>query len=524
MSWNIGAERIFGYTAAEMVGKPISILATPALPEEMSGIMARVRDGQSVAQYETRRRRKDGEIIDVALTVSPVRDASGKIVGASKIARDITSHKLAEKEHALLLERERAAHRTAELLNQVGSRLTAQLDTQKLLQEVTDAATVLIGAEFGAFFNNAVNEKGESYMLYTLSGVSREAFARFPMPRNTALFGPTFRGEGIVRITDVKKDSRYGQNAPHHGMPEGHLPVRSYLAAPVIARSGEVLGGLFFGHGETGRFTENHEAVVAGIAAQAAIALDNARLFEQTRWTQAELTRSNEELRRANRDLEIFAYSASHDLQEPLRNITITAQLLERSWVAGVHANDAILLGNILSASRRMTELISDLLAYTEATKCEEGAPPTVNAEEVVANVIESLRMPIEEAQVRVTTGALPPSAIHASRLAQLFQNLISNAIKYRTQEDPFVHVAGAERDGWCVYSVSDNGIGIEPQYAEQIFGLFKRLHARDQYPGSGIGLGICQRLVEQYGGRVWLEQSTPGEGSTFCFSIPSRS
>jgi light-regulated signal transduction histidine kinase (bacteriophytochrome) len=113
--------------------------------------------------------------------------------------------------------------------------------------------------------------------------------------------------------------------------------------------------------------------------------------------------------------------------------------------------------------------------------------------------------------------------AIHEGRLAQLFQNLISNAIKYRSKEVPRVHVGADERDGWCVFSVADNGIGIEAQYAEQIFGLFKRLHGRDRYPGSGIGLAICQRVVEQYGGRIWLEQSTPGGGSTFCFALPSR-
>ncbi|HVV44646.1 MAG TPA: ATP-binding protein, partial [Bryobacteraceae bacterium] len=522
-SWNVGAQRIFGYTAEEAGGKPISILAVPGRPDEMPQIFSRIRQGLVVEPYETARRRRDGQIIDVSITISPVFDAAGQIAGASKIARDITDRKQAERERALLLEREREARRTAELLNQVGPRLAAQLDLQKLIQEVTDIATVLVEADFGAFFHNTRDDKGESHLLYTLSGASREAFAGFPAPRDTAIFGPTFRGECIIRCDDVTRDPRYGRTPPYHGMPEGHLPVRSYLAAPVTSRSGEVLGGLFFGHEAAGRFTANHEAVIAGIAAQTAIAMDNARLFEQARWARAELTRSNEELRRANRDLEVFAYSASHDLQEPLRNITITAQLLERSWAAGAHSEDKLFLNNILSASRRMSALIRDLLAYTSATRREEGPPPVVDTGRVLAEVLENLRAPIEEAGVRVSSGNLPPAAIHEGRLSQIFQNLIGNAVKYRNQEDPFVHVAGIERDGWCVFSVVDNGIGIEPQYAEQIFGLFKRLHARDQYPGSGIGLGICQRLVEQYGGRIWLERSAPGKGSTFCFSLPSH-
>ena len=306
-------------------------------------------------------------------------------------------------------------------------------------------------------------------------------------------------------------------------MPKEHLPVRSYLAAPVKARSGEILGGLFFGHSVPAKFTEAHEAIITGIAAQAAIAMDNARLFEQAQWAQAELKRSNEELRRANQDLEVFAYSASHDLQEPLRTISLSAQIIERNFGQRLEGEDSTLLGNILAASDRMGALIEDLLAYTRATKYEEGPAPNVDSAAVLAKVLESMWGTIQETGATVTAAELPMVVIHENRLAQLFQNLIGNAIKYRSKEVPCVQVGADERDGWCVFSVVDNGIGIEAQYAERIFGLFKRLHGRDQYPGSGIGLAICQRVVEQYGGRIWLEQSRPGGGSTFCFSLPSR-
>jgi PAS domain S-box-containing protein len=521
-SWNNGAERIFGYTADEIIGKPVATLTAPDRLDEMPDILSKIRQGRRVDHYETRRRRKDGQIIDVSLTVSPVRDAAGQIVGASKIARNITDRKRAEQEHAVLLSREQEARRTAELLNQVALRLAVQLDVHKLVQEVTDIATALVGAEIGSFFHNVINEKGESYMLYTGSGAAREAFAGFTMPSNTAFFGPTFRGEGVVRCDDVTQDPVYGKNSPCYGMPKGHLPVHSYLAAPVRARSGEILGALFFGHSEPGKFTETHEAMIAGIAAQAAIAMDNAHLFEQAQWVQEELRRSNQELRRANQDLEVFSYSASHDLQEPLRTIAISAQLIERNWGHRLQGQDAEFLGNILAASKRMSALTEDLLAYTRATKYEEGPAPNVDSTDVLTNVLKSLRGTIEEAGAMIIAGALPVVAIHEVRLAQLFQNLISNAIKYRGKEVPRVHITADQQDGWCVFSVVDNGIGVEKQYAEQIFGLFKRLHGRDQYPGSGIGLAICQRVVEQYGGRIWLEQSTPGGGSTFCFALPS--
>ncbi len=189
--------------------------------------------------------------------------------------------KRVEEERTRLLASARASQEETETINQLGRLLSAELDLQKLVQAVTDTATHLTNAHFGSFFYNLIDERGASYTLYTLSGVPREAFAHFPMPRATDIFSPTFRGEGVVRLDDVRKDPRFGQNSPYYGMPEGHLPVVSYLAVPVISRSGEVLGGLFFGHPDAGVFTEPHERIVVGLAAQTAIAMDNARLLVQ---------------------------------------------------------------------------------------------------------------------------------------------------------------------------------------------------------------------------------------------------
>ncbi|HEX8522307.1 MAG TPA: response regulator [Tepidisphaeraceae bacterium] len=180
-------------------------------------------------------------------------------------------------------EKLREEMRITETMYRLAARLVEERDLAKLVQIVTDEATSLVGAEFGAFFYNQVDEKGESYTLYTLSGVPREAFAKFPMPRNTEIFGPTFRGEAPVRLDDVTADPRYAKNAPYKGMPEGHLPVRSYLAVSVVSRAGEVLGGLFFGHHDVGKFAQRDERIASGIAAQAAVAIDNARLYQALR-------------------------------------------------------------------------------------------------------------------------------------------------------------------------------------------------------------------------------------------------
>jgi PAS domain S-box-containing protein len=188
------------------------------------------------------------------------------------------------------------AYEETQQLNEMALGLSAELDLQKLVQQVTNAGTELTAAKYGAFFYNMQDDRGESYVLFTLSGAPREAFEKFGLPRNTAMFGPTFRGEGVIRLPDVLLDPRYGQNAPHRGQPEGHLLVRSYLAVPVKSRAGQVIGGLFFGHPETGVFTERSERLALGVAAQAAVAIDNAQLYRRA-------TQEIEERMRAEGDL-----------------------------------------------------------------------------------------------------------------------------------------------------------------------------------------------------------------------------
>ena len=205
----------------------------------------------------------------------------------------ITIQDITERKNAM--EALRESDEEQRILHRVGATLASELDLKKLVQTVTDACRELSQAEFGAFFYNDFDEAGEKYLLYTLSGVPEEAFRNFPMPRNTDEFAPTFRRDGTVRVADIRQDARYGKNPPHHGIPAGHLPVHSYLAVPVVSRSGEVIGGLFFGHSRVGVFTERAERLVEGIAKQAAIAIDNARLFETS---QKQRTRTEESEKR----------------------------------------------------------------------------------------------------------------------------------------------------------------------------------------------------------------------------------
>jgi PAS domain S-box-containing protein len=472
-SWNDGAEKIFGYTAAEAIGQDVSLLAPPERADEAKNLFAKFKEDRSARQYETVRVRKDGRLVDVAFTLSPIAGADGEMLGISAVARDISGRKRdenallerarlaalgadvgaaliqnetlsqmlqrcaetlvkhldvafariwtleegadvlvlqasagmythldgahsrvrvgefkigliaeerkphltndvaddprvsdkewAEREEmiafagyplivedrlvgvmatfarrpltdtvlesmasvangiALGIERKRAEQglreqsEIIETVNRVGQTLAGELDLQKLVQAVTDAATEISNAHFGSFFYNLIDDRGESYMLYTLSGVPRSAFAHFPMPRNTDIFAPTFKGEGTVLIPDVKRDPRYGKNSPYYGMPEGHLPVTSYLAVPVVSRSGEVYGGLFFGHPEEGVFTERAARIIEGLAAQAAVAMDNARLFDAVQRERIKAQASEEHYRFLAESIPQIVWTAQPD-------------------------------------------------------------------------------------------------------------------------------------------------------------------------------------------------------------------
>lgn len=523
-SWNDGAQRLFGYAEEEAVGRPILMLIPQEHSHEEDMILSRLRRGERIDHYETVRQTKEGRRIEVSLSVSPIRDENGVIVGASKIARDVTERRAAER--AL-----REESRALELLNQTGMTLASELDLQALLQTITDASTQLTGAQFGAFFHNNTGERGDAYLLYTLSGAPRSAFERFGHPRATALFGPTFRGAGPIRVDDVLQDPRYGLSEPHFGMPPGHLPVRSYLAIPVISRSGEVIGGLFFGHSDPGIFTERAERIVVGIAAQAAVAIDNARLYEAARnaSTEREHLLASERAARtqAERMSELkdeFLATLSHELRTPLNAILGWAQVLRHSDKGKqdfMHGLDAIDRN-----ARAQTQLIEDLLDMSRITSGKvrlDIQPATPLA--FIQAAVDAVRPAADAKGIRLELMLDPlagPVSGDPSRLQQVIWNLLSNAVKF-TPRGGKVQVVLERVNSHLEISVADTGSGISPEFLPHVFERFRQADASTtrSHGGLGLGLSIAKHLVELHGGNIRAESPGAGLGATFTVVLP---
>ena len=243
--------------------------------------------------------------------------------------------------------------------------------------------------------------------------------------------------------------------------------------------------------------------------------------LQEIQVVEARLEQRTQELERSNNDLVQFAYVASHDLRAPVRAIKSFSQILEKDYSEKLDAEANECLGFIVNGAGRLETLINDLLAYSRVDTQGKAFVP-VDTSEVLDQVVGDLRLDIEESQAEITRDALPVVVADASQMTQLFQNLISNAIKFQGQEPPKVHVAARKEDDGWTFSVKDNGIGIEAQHTERIFAMFQRLHTQDEYPGTGMGSAICKKIVERHGGDIWV-QSKVGMGSTFYFSIPNQ-
>jgi PAS domain S-box-containing protein len=498
---------------------------------------------------ELRFRRHDGEYRDVVTNARPRIGPRGEFVGMIGVNVDVT---VARQTEAAI----RAESRKLQVLNRSGAAIAAELDIEKVVQIVTDACTELVTAEFGAFFYNVVNEKGESYMLYALSGVPREAFSKFPMPRNTKIFGATFDGEGVVRSDDITQDPRYGKNDPHYGMPKGHLPVCSYLAVPVVSRNGKVLGGLFFGHSKPARFGKEHEELLVGIAGQAATAIDNASLYqaaerEITERRRAEMAlqtlnatledrvaeevqeraRAEEQLRQVQKMEAVGQLTGgiAHDFNNMLAVIIGGLNLLQRKLAKGETDVERFVEGAI-DGAHRAADLTKRLLAFSRQQPL---APEPVNPNKMVSNMTELVARTLGETITveTVLSAGLWQVRVDAAQLESAVLNLCVNArdamptggkLTIETSnafvDDAFAREFAINPGQYVLIAVADSGTGMTQEVMGRAFDPFYT--TKETGKGTGLGLSQVYGFVRQSGGHVKI-YSELDVGTTVKIYLP---
>jgi PAS domain S-box-containing protein len=428
------------------------------------------------------------------------------------------------------------------VINATAAAVAAELDVERIVQTITDVGVELSEAQFGAFFYNVIDQRGDSYMLYTLSGAPRSAFENFPMPRNTAVFEPTFRGAGVVRSDDIMNDPRYGKNAPNKGMPTGHLPVRSYLAVPVTSRSGEVLGGLFFGHSEKAVFGAEHEAALLGLAGHAATAIDNSHLVKALQTLNstleqrvaeeiAERAKAEEHLRQAQKMEAVGQLTGgiAHDFNNMLAVIIGGLNLVQRKLRKGDTDIHGFVEGAIEGA-HRAAELTKRLLAFSRQQPL---APKRMNPNRLVTGMRELLGRTLGE-PTRIETVLAPELwdvEVDAGQLENALLNLCLNArdampaggtLTIETSnadlDERYAKQNGIPSGQYVLLAVADTGIGMAADVMARAFDPFFTTKAVGK--GTGLGLSQVYGFVRQSGGSVKIA-SQPGAGTTLKIYLP---
>lgn len=601
-TWNLGAERIKGYTAAEIIGRNFSCFYTQEdIDQGMPQETLRMASEQGKAEVQQSRVRKDGTRFVANLVITALRDQSGKLIGFSEISRDMTERVMSEAKYRRLLE---AAPDAMVVVNQDGKIVLLNVQAEKQFGYRRDEllgqhVTTIIPEGFAErLLADALRPAAEALEQKIGTGIElvgrRKAGDEFPIE---IMLSPHESEEGIL-VTAAIRDITVRRDAEKHLVQmtqdlslkhrllnsvvegttdpiyirdlEGHFVLANSACAKLFHRSENDMVGIRLcdvmpdskyrviadsdaeiiriGSTRTVEEIAEHDGVdriflttkgpyrdadnrtigTIGIARDITELrrLDAARLEALThdirvrKAAEAHLANTVAELKRSNDELEHFAYIASHDLQEPLRMVASYTQLLAERYTGRLDADADDFIAFAVDGARRMQQLIMDLLAYSRAG-ANVGESRRISSEQALQVALVNLQAAIVESGARVTHDALPHITMDDQQLTQIFQNLVGNAIKYRGIEPPRVHISCVTSDSkeWT-FSVRDNGLGIEPQYFEKIFVLFQRLHRREEFEGTGIGLSICKKLLDRIGGRVWVKSQLQ-VGSTFSFSVP---
>lgn len=499
-SWNEGAERLFGFTAEEIIGQPITRIIPENRLHEEADIIARLRRGERLEHFETRRRRKDGREVDISVTISPIYNKNGRIVGASKIARDISGFVEVRNKAKELVEQLVDRSRRLEGLSKASQSINAVLDQKTIMRKLIEAGRFLTQADFGTsgllqdgrmIFDEYHFDTGTIDHHVEFSVDDEIGIVSWVMRNRRPYIGPD--GDPLLR-PDLKQ--RFG--------------ITSTVCVPIIDRSGALLACFEMHNKRGGPFTDDDVTVLQGIAAAAAIALENARLLDQ--------------VREADRRKDEFLATLAHELRNPLAPIRNALNILEMQVGPKDQQKARMIIERQLG---QMVRLVDDLLDVSRITRDKlELRRAVISLKEVIASATEIAR-PTIEAAGHILSIDLPFDPIwingDMTRLAQIFSNLMNNAAKY-TPDKGRIAVAVARKDDQVEISVSDNGIGIEKPMLSQVFDMFVQtdMSLEKAQGGLGIGLTLVKRLVTLHGGTVRAESEGPGQGSRFVVTLPA--
>ena len=626
LSWNNGAKKMYLYSSEEIIGKNIFKLILQDNIDELHDILKKINEGKFIHNFETVRQKKNEEKIDVSVTISPIKDSEGAIIGASTIEKDITQQKIAERK--LKEARDHLEELVEERTSEIGEAYKSLRENELKIKEQANLLDISYDAIFVrdmddkiTFWNNGAEKTYGWRKKEALGKITHTLLqTKFPEHLNNVKETVLKEGKWEGELNHTKRNgehiivlSRWALQKDEIGNPQGFLEIntditerketeeklKTYVTeleqSTEEVRSSQIELNILnhkyqdlFDTAPVGYVILNSKGIITEVnetmveltgfpksrlnmnafillmsykskdefyralnsvndgprqtAELELIKLDGTTFYalvefvfnpndEQLRLTISDITKRKkgeeqlkeviEELKRSNHELESFAYITSHDLQEPLRTIANYAQLVERRYKGELDNDADKFLEFMVNGATRMKEMIQGLLDYsrvgTHGEKFKE-----FNAEEALNIALSNLQSAIKENNAEITHDKLPLIYADENQIISVFQNLISNALKFCCMEyvEPKVHVSTKETDEEYIFSVSDNGIGLEEEYSNKIFEVFKRLHTMDEYHGVGIGLAIVKRIIDRHNGRVWVE-SKLGKGSIFYFTLP---
>ncbi len=464
-SWNAGAERIFGYTAAEAIGRSMRVTIPPELQHQEDEILARIARDESMDHFETQRICRDGTRIDVSVSISPVQDSEGQVIGASTIARDITAKKRAE----------------------AALRASAQQLRQLIEQAPVSLAMFDPQMNYLAVSQRWVQEFGRGQEI--LPGLNHYALHPDLPERWKVVHQRGLAGERL----EAKEDQWVMDNGNEFWL--------RWAVHPWTNERGEIGGIVIMA-----------EDITTQKQAEAAVRELNNQLEHR-------VAQRTAELQAANKELESFSYSVSHDLRAPLRAVDGFSQAVLEDYGSLLPEEGQRYLRTIRNGAQRMGTLIDDLLAFSRLSRADM-SQRRIDMNALIRTVVDDLRHEIAERRVEWRLGDLPFGHGDVALLRQVWINLISNALKYSRKREVSVIEIGTRREGEeNIYFIRDNGSGFDMRYAQKLFGVFQRLHRQDEFEGTGVGLAIVQRIIHRHGGRIWAESAVEA-GATFYFTL----